>query len=176
MQKKYLYILATAHLCNDIGTGALPAILPFFVTFYGMNYTDIAGIMFASCFLSSFIQPGFGYLADKTSFKWFMPIGIIMTSIPFAITGLVDNYWFIFAAVTISGIGAAIFHPEAARLVNSISGKQRGSGMSIFSIGGNGGFGVGPILAVAAIELFGMPGLVLFGIIGIVMPKRRHLA
>jgi FSR family fosmidomycin resistance protein-like MFS transporter len=169
LQKKYLYILATAHLCNDISTGALPAILPFFVTFYGMNYTDIAGIMFASCFLSSFIQPGFGYLADKTSFKWFMPIGIIMTSIPFAITGFVDNYWFIFSAVTIMGIGAAIFHPEAARLVNSISGKQRGSGMSIFSIGGNGGFGVGPILAVAAIELFGMQGLVLFGIIGIVM-------
>jgi FSR family fosmidomycin resistance protein-like MFS transporter len=169
MQKKYLYLLAAAHLCNDISSGALPAILPFFVSFYGMNYTDVAGIMFASCFLSSFIQPGFGYLADKTSFQWFMSIGVVMTSVSFAVTGFIDNYWLIFAAVTVMGIGAAVFHPEAARLVNSISGDQRGSGMSIFSIGGNGGYGLGPLLAVAVIEIFGMKGLVLFGIIGVFM-------
>ena len=169
MQKKYLYILAAAHLCNDISSGALPAVLPFFVTYYGMNYTDIAGIMFASCFLSSFIQPVFGYLADKTSFQWFMSIGVLLTGVTFAVTGFVNNYWLIFAAVTVMGVGAAVFHPEAARLVNSVSGDQRGSGMSIFSIGGNGGYGFGPLIAVAVIELFGMKGLLFFGIIGVVM-------
>ena len=38
MQKKYLYFLAGAHLCCDINSGALPALLPFFVSYYGMDY------------------------------------------------------------------------------------------------------------------------------------------
>lgn len=67
LNKKYLYLLAAAHLSNDINTGSLPALLPFFVSFYGMDYTAIAGLMFASSFLSSIIQPLFGYLADKGS-------------------------------------------------------------------------------------------------------------
>jgi FSR family fosmidomycin resistance protein-like MFS transporter len=50
---------------------------------------------------------------------------------------LFENYWTIFAVITISGIGSAIFHPEAARMINKFSG-ERGDGLSIFSVGGNG--------------------------------------
>jgi len=42
--------------------GALPAILPFFVSQYAMDYRSVAGLMFASCFLSSVVQPEFGWL------------------------------------------------------------------------------------------------------------------
>ena len=41
--------------------------------------------------------------------------------------------------------------------------------MSIFSVGGNGGFGLGPLLAVFLITTFGMEGLAFFGFIGVVM-------
>ena len=163
-QTKYLYLMAAVHLSLDICTGSLPAVLPFFVSLYGMDYTSIAGLMFASSFLSSIIQPLFGLLADKTSFQWFMPVGLLLTGIPLALAGFTESYWLIFAAVTVSGIGAAIFHPEAARMVNSISGKQRGAGMSIFSVGGNSGFGLGPLLAVFLISTFCMPGLLFYGI------------
>lgn len=169
MQKKYLYFLAAAHLCNDISSGALPAILPFFVSNYGMDYTAIAGLMFASSFLSSFIQPVFGWLADRSSKLWFMGFGVMVTGLSLSLTGFLTSYWAIFAAVTCMGIGSAIFHPEAARLVNAISGHQRGSAMSIFSVGGNGGFGFGPLLAVAVISIFGMRGTALFGLIGLAM-------
>ncbi|WP_440330278.1 MFS transporter, partial [Mitsuokella multacida] len=148
MNKKYLYLLAAAHLSNDINTGSLPALLPFFVSFYGMDYTAIAGLMFASSFLSSVIQPLFGYLADKGSRQWFMAVGVFFAGTSLAITGFVSDYWLIFAAVTVMGIATSIFHPEAARCVNGVSQGARGKGMSIFSVGGNGGFGFGPLLAV----------------------------
>jgi FSR family fosmidomycin resistance protein-like MFS transporter len=67
------------------------------------------------------------------------------------------------------GIGSSIFHPEAARLVNRISGGKKGLGMSIFSVGGNGGFGVGPLLAVALVTAFGMKGIISFAAIAILM-------
>ena len=45
-----------------------------------------------------------------------------------------------------SGIGVAMFHPQAAKLVNSVSSKNaKGKGMSIFSFGGKVGFTLGPV-------------------------------
>ena len=169
MQKKYLYFMSAAHLCCDISSGAFPATLPFFVTYYGLDYTSVAGLMFASSFLSSFIQPIFGYLADRFSCNWFMGFGVLLAGMGLAVTGFMTDYWAIFAAVTLMGVGSSIFHPEAARLVNKISGQKRGEGMSIFSVGGNGGFGLGPLLAVALLTAFGVHGTAFFGIVGVVM-------
>lgn len=60
--------------------------------------------------------------------------------------------------ITISGIGSSIFHPEAARMVNKISGYSRGTALSIFSVGGNCGFAIGPLIAISCIKIFGMRG------------------
>ena len=164
MNKKYLYMLSAGHLSVDINSGSLPALLPFFVSEYGMDYTSIAGLMFASSFLSSIIQPLFGWLADKGSRQWFMVLGVLMAGLSLALTGFVTDYWGIFAAVTLMGIGSSIFHPEAARNVNAIAGAKKGQGMSIFSVGGNGGFGLGPLLAVFLVTTFGMHGTAFYGI------------
>lgn len=169
MNKKYVYLLSLAHLSNDITGGALPAILPFFVEAYGLDYSSAAGLIFASSFLASIIQPAFGWLADKKSRSWYMSLGILMSGVFMGLSGLFSNYWLIFALITISGIGSAIFHPEATRMVNKVSGTKRGTALSIFSVGGNGGFALGPVLAVAAITAFGIKGITVFGFIGIVM-------
>jgi len=169
LNKKYVYLLAFAHLSNDITAGALPAILPFFVSEYGLDYSAAAGLIFASSFLSSVVQPAFGWLADKKSRSWYMSLGILLSGVFMGLSGLFENYWVIFALITISGIGSAIFHPEATRMVNKVSGAKRGTALSIFSVGGNGGFAVGPVIAVAAITAFGIKGITVFGVVAVVM-------
>ena len=169
MNRKYVYVLALGHFFCDIGMGALPAILPFFILQYGMDYQSAAGLMFASCFLSSVVQPAFGYLADRTSKIWFMPLGVFVSGAAMGLAGLFENYWTIFAVVTLSGIGSAIFHPEAARMIHKISGTKKGTALSIFSVGGNSGFAVGPMIAVAAISAFGMKGTAIFCFLALIM-------
>jgi FSR family fosmidomycin resistance protein-like MFS transporter len=169
LNKKYVYVVALGHFFCDIGMGALPAILPFFILQYGMDYQAVAGLMFASCFLSSVVQPTFGWLADRTSKTWLMPLGIFLAGAAMGLAGLFENYWAIFAVVTVSGIGSAIFHPEAARMIHKLSGEKRGTALSIFSVGGNGGFAVGPIIAVAAITAFGMKGTAVFCLLALIM-------
>lgn len=169
LNKKYVYVVALGHFFCDIGMGALPAILPFFILNYGMDYQSVAGLMFASCFLSSVVQPTFGWLADRTSKTWLMPLGIFLSGAAMGLAGLFENYWAIFAVVTVSGIGSAIFHPEAARMVHKLSGTKRGTALSIFSVGGNGGFAVGPMLAVAAVTAFGMKGTTVFSLLALIM-------
>ena len=167
MEKKSLAILATSHFVTDLNLGSLPAVLPFFVTVYGFDYKSVAGLMFASSCLSTIVQPFFGWLADKGPRHWFMGLGLLICGISFALAGFFTNYWAIFAAILLSGVGSAIFHPEAAKLVNAISGAKRGMGMSVFSVGGNGGFGAGPLLAVALITAFGLHGMAFYAIMAL---------
>ena len=139
--KKYIAALSCGHFATDINSGSLPAMLPFFVSEYGMSYTDVAGLMFASSFLSSLIQPLFGLMADRGSRQYFMGAGILLAAIPMALTGVFSSYWAIFACVTAMGIGSAVFHPEAARNIHALAGRDQAKALSIFSMGGNGGFG-----------------------------------
>ena len=67
MKRRLLFLLAGAHFCTDLSSGALMAVLPFLVTHAGMDYTAVAGLVFAWSFLSSIVQPFFGYLADRIS-------------------------------------------------------------------------------------------------------------
>lgn len=151
----YSYIMMLGHLCADLGGGALPAILPFLIAQKGITYTQAAGLTFALSSIGSVIQPVFGSMADKTSRPWLMSLGIFMAGCGISFLGFLDNYWLMFAAVAFTGIGAALFHPDGGRMANYVSGEKKGKGISLFSVGGNMGGAVGPMLAVFGISLFG---------------------
>lgn len=158
MKNRFLWLLSAGHLFTDLNQGALPAILPFLIAEYNLSYAAAAGLVFAASFVSSIIQPFFGYLADKSSKLWLIPGGILLAGCGLATVGFLSNYWLIFAAVTVSGIGIAAFHPEAARMANKVSGEKKGTGISIFSVGGNAGFALGPVIATASLLLWGLKG------------------
>jgi FSR family fosmidomycin resistance protein-like MFS transporter len=65
-----------------------------------------------------------------------------------------------FAAIVLSGLGVAAFHPEGSRFANYVSGARRASGMSLFSVGGNVGFALGPVLVTPLLLAFGLHGTV----------------
>ena len=151
----YSYIMMLGHLCADLGGGALPAILPFLIAQKGISYTEAAGLTFALSSIGSCIQPVFGSMADKTSRPWLMSLGIFMAGFGVSCLGFLDSYWAMFIAVTITGIGAALFHPDGGRMANYVSGEKKGKGISLFSVGGNMGGAVGPMLAVFGISMMG---------------------
>ncbi len=151
----YSYIMMLGHLCADLAGGALPAMLPFLIAQKGITYTQAAGLSFALSSIGSIIQPVFGSMADKTSRPWLMSLGILMAGCGLPLLGFFDSYWAMFVAVTLTGIGSALFHPDGGRMANYVSGEKKGKGISLFSVGGNMGFAIGPILAVFGITLFG---------------------
>ena len=155
----YIYLLCAGHLFTDLNQGVLPVIIPFFITKYGLNYTTAASLVFALNLVSSAVQPVFGVLADRISKPWIMSAGVLLAGCGMAATGILTSYTAIFVAVMISGLGIAAFHPEAARYANKVSGQKKGTGVSIFSFGGNIGFALGPIIAVWLVLTFGLKGV-----------------
>lgn len=151
----YSYVMMLGHLCADLSGGALPAILPFLIAQKGISYTEAAGLTFALSSIGSAVQPLFGSMADKTSRPWLMSLGIFMAGCGVSMLGFLDNYWLMFIAVAFTGIGSALFHPDGGRMANYVSGEKKGRGISLFSVGGNMGGAVGPMLAVFGITLLG---------------------
>ena len=167
MRNGFIYLLSASHAVADLSPGALPAVLPFFALHYGLSYTEIAGLVFASSCLSSAVQPVFGLMADKTNQSWFMGLGVLLTGISLGLTGWISDYWLIFAAIVVMGTGSSIFHPQAARYVNFISGAKKSTGIGMFSVGGNAGFGLGPLLAVWVIGIWGLKGVGIFALLSL---------
>jgi FSR family fosmidomycin resistance protein-like MFS transporter len=89
-----------------------------------------------------------------------MPLGPALGGLGIALAGLAPNYGLTFAAVVVSGLGVAAFHPEGSRFANYVSGSRRSSGMSLFSVGGNIGFALGPVLMTPLLLAFGLHGTV----------------
>ncbi|MDR2696265.1 MAG: MFS transporter [Deltaproteobacteria bacterium] len=178
----YIYLLSAGHLFTDLNQGALPVIIPFFIAEYGFNYTTAASLVFALNLVSSIVQPVFGALADRAGKPWILPAAVLLAGGGMAATGVLTSYAEIFAAVIISGIGIAAFHPEAARCANQISGQRKGTGVSVFGCGGTVGLALGPIFASWLILTFGLKGLTaLFIPVAAIAPvllivmNRRHL-
>jgi len=166
---RYVGLLSVGHLITDISQGALPALLPFLIAEHELSYAAAAGIVFAANISSTVVQPLFGHAADRFSKPWLLPVGIILAGIGLSLIGLVPSYRMIILAAVLSGIGIAAFHPEAARLINFISGDKKATGMSLFAVGGVLGFAIGPMAAIGALHFFGLKGTLLLVLPGAIM-------
>jgi len=158
MQRSAIYTLSLGHFATDVGQGALPALLPFLIAEYELTYTAAAFIVFASNITSTIIQPLFGFLADRASKPWLMPLAMLFSGFGIGLVGVSGHYLAVLILVMLSGIGVAAFHPEGARQVHRLTGGKNASAMSVFGVGGTLGFAVGPGLATAAVLRWGMPG------------------
>ena len=160
------YILSFGHLCSDIAHGALSAILPFLIAAYHFDYTTAAMLVMVANIVASVIQPVFGHLADKIDNPRIMVYGGILAGGGMALTGVLSNFTGLCIAVLISGVGSALFHPQAAQLVNRYADDDNvGFSLGIFSFGGNLGFTLGPLLATGSIAVFGLKGTLIFFIL-----------
>jgi FSR family fosmidomycin resistance protein-like MFS transporter len=159
--RRGLLVLATGHLWADFLQGAVPALLPFLIAERGYSYAAAGALVLASSIGSSLVQPLFGLASDRLALPWLMPAGLAIGGAGLATVGLTESYPATVAAVAVSGLGVAAFHPEGARYANYVSRGQRGRGMSMFSLGGNAGFALGPLLVTPAVLAFGLHGTLL---------------
>jgi FSR family fosmidomycin resistance protein-like MFS transporter len=151
-------VLSSGHLFTDLNQGAVAALLPFLISERGLSLAAAGALVFAATVSSSLVQPLFGIFSDRNPIPALMPFGVLLAGVGMALAGVAPSYPLIFASVVVSGIGVAAFHPEAARFANYVSGARRARGMSFFSVGGNAGFALGPIVATPLVLAFGLPG------------------
>jgi FSR family fosmidomycin resistance protein-like MFS transporter len=172
--------LSTGHLATDLAQGSLPALLPFLAVKFDLSYTMVGAIVLAATISSSLIQPAFGLWSDARGALWLLPAGVALAGIGMALASIAPAYPLVILAVLASGVGVAAYHPEGSKFASYVSGSRRASGMSLFSVGGNVGFALGPLLASFAVITLGfgldgglllaLPGLAVAGLLVAVLP------
>ncbi|MEU4269905.1 MFS transporter [Streptomyces sp. NPDC026092] len=150
-----LTLLSWGHACVDVYQGAVAALVPYFVAERAYGYAAASAVVLAASLLSSVVQPLFGALTDRRPLPWLLPVSALLAGAGVALSGVGDSYAFTLAAVAVSGVGVAAYHPEAARVARRAS---RGShtGMGWFSLGGNLGFATAPVLVAAVAAVGGL--------------------
>src|SRR5713101_7895082 len=169
MNRKSTLLLMFAHVASDLTQGAVAGFLPVFVAERQWSYATAGSLVLALNLSSSVVQPAFGHWADRRSRAWLMPVGLAMAGSGLALAGWMPSYALVLAVLALAGIGVAAFHPSAAQALHGVAGAKRATAMSIFGVGGNVGFAVGPLLATGAVLLAGLRGSALLIIPGWLM-------
>lgn len=148
-------LIGLAHLTNDLSGNFLSSLTPYLVLRGAISATVAGLVVFVYLIGSSVLQPAFGILSDRQGRKWFAVVGPLWLSVAAAFTGWVNNSWELLLLAGVGGLGTAAFHPQAAAMVDGLSPRNKGRSMAIFSMGGNIGFAIGPLLA-ARVALSGL--------------------
>jgi MFS transporter, FSR family, fosmidomycin resistance protein len=152
------FAITLAHITVDMHTGSLAILLPALLVAFDLNYALAASIFTANQIVIAIAQPLFGTLGDARSHRWMVWVGCALTGLAMVSIVFLPNYPLVIAAVMLSGIGSAMFHPEAIARIRAVSGDKVTSGVSLFFSGGNIGFALGPFLATFFATRFGEAG------------------
>jgi MFS transporter, FSR family, fosmidomycin resistance protein len=156
---KVLIILSLGHMVTDLYQGALPATLPFLKEKLFLSYAMTGFILMMANITSSVLQPVFGFYSDRKAKGVLLPIGVAASGIGFSLLTVPTTYVLVVLLVVISGLGVASFHPEGYKTAHYFTGERSVTGMSIFSVGGNVGVSLGPIIAIYIIQYLGLSAL-----------------
>lgn len=167
--RRQMHLLSGSHAAADLCQGAVPALLPFLIAAHGWSYGAASLLVLAATLSSSIVQPVFGHLSDKHPKPWLLPLGLAVAGLGLATVGYLQTVPAAFAAILVSGLGVAAFHPEGSRAAAYAAGaEKKATGMSWFSVGGNVGWALGPIVVTAAVLPLGLDGTPLLAVLPLV--------
>jgi FSR family fosmidomycin resistance protein-like MFS transporter len=107
---------------------------------------------------SSLIQPLFGMWSDRRGALWLLPAGLALAAIGTGLVAVAPSYPLAVLLTLAAGIGIAAYHPEGAKFTAYASSARRASGMSLFNVGGNAGYALGPIVVTPLVLWVGLEG------------------
>jgi len=168
--------LSLGHFVIDVYSPVIPAVLPVLIAAHGYSYF-LAGLLVAAFNItSSLLQPAVGWISDRKGVTVPFAVPFLLTSACIGLFGFIGDYPVLLLCSACAAFGAAIFHPGALSAVNRLTkAENRGRLTSIFVIGGNFGFAVGPVFAAIAVGAFGLPGLIFLVIPGLATAASSRL-
>ena len=161
-------VFSVGHLINDLYMNQIQVLIPFWVI-AGLSAAQGGFLVAAFTISSSILQPIFGILSDRKSYRWLIFCGTAWMTILLSLMGLTHQYTLLFILAMLSGLGTAAFHPQASKMVSQCSGRHKSFAQAIFIACGNVGWALTPLCIVPLVNKFGMQVSPLFIIPGLII-------
>lgn len=163
-----LLTLSLAHFSNDLFQSVVPALYPVFEEKLAISLAQVGLIALVYQIFSSIFQPLVGMYFDKRPRPYYLMVGILFVMVGLIFLAYAKSIYVILIAVSFTGMGSSIIHPEASRLTHLASGGKHGLAQAIFQVGGNLGGSLGPLLAALIITPFGQSYIIIFSFLAFV--------
>ena len=155
-EKRKVLFLSMTHTLTDGFAGFLAPLLPLLMDMHGLSVTQAAALNSTLAFSASFLQPLFGFIADRTRKTHFLFLGPLIAAVFLSSLNLANSFTLLLIFVFLGGVGIAAFHPVGATMARHYSGTRHNTGMSWFVTGGNLGFSTGAIVITSIVAIGGL--------------------
>ena len=162
--------LSIGHFIHDVYSSFLAPLLPLLIEKLSMSLTQ-AGFLSTIMQLPALLNPHIGVMADRISVRYFVILAPALTAIPMSLIGMAPSYGVLLILLFITGVSVSVFHVPAPVMISELSAARKGRGMSFFMTGGELARSVGPLVAVAAVSVFGLEDfypVMIFGLLSTV--------
>ena len=153
-----LSAIAFGHLALEACNNFLPILYPTIVNRLGLSYTQVGLIALVHGAFGSFPQPFLGWVADRTGGRVLGWASLAWLGIWAAAVGFTQGYAILLVCVSLMGIASAMYHPVGAAGASEVFPHRPGAATSIFSLGGNIGAALSPVIVAALVSRNGMRG------------------
>jgi len=147
--------LSIGHFIHDVYSSFLAPLLPLLIEKLSMSLTQ-AGFLSTIMQIPALLNPYIGVMADRISARYFVILAPALTAVPMSLIGMAPSYAVLLILLFITGISVSVFHVPAPVMISELSAARKGRGMSFFMTGGELARSVGPLVAVAAVTVFGL--------------------
>ena len=166
--------VCAAHMMSHYYMLMLAPLLAFIRDDFNVSYTELALALTVFNVVSGVLQTPVGFLVDRVGARFVLLAGLFLSSISFAIAGVVDSYWVFIAMYGVAGLGNTVYHPSDYSLLSRHAPSDRlGQVFSYHTFAGMVGSAIAPVTLLFMQSQFGWRGAyigaAIFGLIVLVV-------
>jgi FSR family fosmidomycin resistance protein-like MFS transporter len=157
--------ITLGHTIQDMYSSFLAPFLPLLISNLSLSMTN-AGLLAVFTRAPSLFQPVIGRLADRVNLRYFFILAPAVTATMMSLLGIAPSYVVLVVLLIGAGISTAALHAVGPVMAGRVSGDNVGRGMGFWTVGGELGKTLGPLLVVNGVTyltLRGTPLLMLGG-------------
>lgn len=176
-------VVAFAHGTSHFFQLVLPALFPWLMQAFGLDFTRVGLAMSVFFVISALGQAAAGFAVDRFGAYRVLSAGVACLGVAAVLVSMAQGLSGLVLAAAVAGCGNAVFHPADFSLLNrKVSEARLGHAFSAHGLSGNLGWALAPVFIVGLATLAGWrvaalgAALVAFAAVGCLFLARAWLA
>ncbi|HEX8828386.1 MAG TPA: MFS transporter, partial [Xanthobacteraceae bacterium] len=158
-ESRLIAAVCAAHMMSHYYMLLLAPLFAFVRADFNVSYTELALALTIFNVVSGLLQTPIGFLVDRVGARIVLIAGLAISSIAYAIAGIVDSYWVFIAMYGLGGLGNTVFHPSDYSLLAHHSPQERlGQVFAFHTFAGITGSAIAPATLLYMQSQFGWRG------------------
>jgi MFS transporter, FSR family, fosmidomycin resistance protein len=151
--------VCAAHMMSHYYMLMLAPLMAFVRSDFGVSYTELALAVTLFNVVSGLLQTPVGFVVDRIGARVVLLAGLTLSSIAFAVAGIVDSYWVFIAMYGVAGLGNTVYHPSDYSLLSHHAPPEKLSQVfSYHTFAGMVGAAIAPVTLLYMQSMFGWRG------------------